>query len=244
MAPGADVGGAANRQIGDASVGLRTAVKGSQNKVGEKSGDSKGGSGEAPMLSARERLRLHVNRNLAMQQQEAKMGGASDKGPASAGGPSAPPRGASPANSNTPPPTSAQQSTKQGANQRQQVRTCNSPSQDSPSNRHIKRLCTPPPQNNGLDSLYGPITDTRLGRGDISQGQGSSEFAGEPNTPLAEGTSAPIEMLNVPLDMSIDMADPFVKASPLGESLCCVCSCVFCSCVARPRPLPFSSSII
>ncbi len=48
------------------------------------------------MLSARERLRLHVNRNLAMQQQEAKMGGASDKGPASAGGPSAPPRGASP----------------------------------------------------------------------------------------------------------------------------------------------------
>jgi hypothetical protein len=96
MAPGADVGGAANRQIGDASVGLRTAVKGSQNKVGEKSGDSKGGSGEAPMLSARERLRLHVNRNLAMQQQEAKMGGASDKGPASAGGPSAPPRGASP----------------------------------------------------------------------------------------------------------------------------------------------------
>jgi len=192
MAPGADVGGAANRQIGDASVGLRTAVKGSQNKVGEKSGDSKGGSGEAPMLSARERLRLHVNRNLAMQQQEAKMGGASDKGPASAGGPSAPPRGASPANSNTPPPTSAQQSTKQGANQRQ--------------------------QNNGLDSLYGPITDTRLGRGDISQGQGSSEFAGEPNTPLAEGTSAPIEMLNVPLDMSIDMADPFVKASPLASA--------------------------
>jgi hypothetical protein len=77
-----------------------------------------------------------------------------------------------------------------------------------------------------------------------AEGQGSSEFAGEPNTPLAEGTSAPIEMLNVPLDMSIDMADPFVKASPLGESLCCVCSCVFCSCVARPRPLPFSSSII
>jgi len=51
--------------------------------------------GEAPMLSAREQLRLHVNQNLAMQQQEAKMGGANDKGPASEGGPSrwsAPPR--------------------------------------------------------------------------------------------------------------------------------------------------------
>ena len=96
MAPGADVGGAANRQVGDASMGLRTAVKGSQVKVGEKNSDGKGGSGDAPMLSARERLRLHVNRNLAMQQHEAQVGGASDKGPASAGGPSAPPRGASP----------------------------------------------------------------------------------------------------------------------------------------------------
>ena len=65
-------------------------------KVGEKSGDGTGGSGEAPMLSARERLRLHVNRNLAMQQQEAKMGGASSKGPASAGGPSAPQAGGAP----------------------------------------------------------------------------------------------------------------------------------------------------
>lgn len=96
MAPGADVGGAANRQVGDASMGLRTAVKGSQVKVGEKNSEGKGGSGDAPMLSARERLRLHVNRNLAMQQHEAQVGGASDKGPASAGGPPAPPRGASP----------------------------------------------------------------------------------------------------------------------------------------------------
>lgn len=93
MAPGADVGGAANRQVGDASMGLRSAVKGSQVRVGEKNSE---GSGDAPLLSARERLRLHVNRNLAMQQHEAQVGGASDKGPASAGGPSAPPRGASP----------------------------------------------------------------------------------------------------------------------------------------------------
>jgi len=182
MAPGADVGGAANRQVGDASMGLRSAVKGSQVRVGEKNSE---GSGDAPLLSARERLRLHVNRNLAMQQHEAQVGGASDKGPASAGGPSAPPRGASPANSNTPPPNHPRQ------------------------------------QSNGLDSLYGPITDTRLGRGDISQGHGSSEFAREGSTTVAEGG----DMIDVPLNMSIDMGDPFVKASPLGHFFCCACSC-------------------
>lgn len=182
MAPGADVGGAANRQVGDASMGLRATVKGSQVKVGEKNSDGKGGSGDAPMLSARERLRLHVNRNLAMQQHEAQVGGASDKGPASAGGPSAPPRGASPANSNTPPPNHPRQ------------------------------------QNNGLDRLFGPITDTRLGRGDISQGQGSPEFAREASTPVAEGGCTSIEMLDVPLNMSIDMGDPFVKTSPLAAA--------------------------
>ena len=81
---------------GEVGEGAPAAPPDGAGSVGEKSGDGKGGSGEEHMLSARERLRLHVNRNLAMQQQEAKMGGASDKGPASAGGPSAPPRGASP----------------------------------------------------------------------------------------------------------------------------------------------------
>ena len=103
MPPVADVGGAANRQVGDGAVGMRGAnVKGAPVKDAKSenhNGDSKGGSGDqAPMLSARERLRLHLNRNLAMQQQEAKTGGASDKGPAPAGGPPAPPRGASPGN--------------------------------------------------------------------------------------------------------------------------------------------------
>lgn len=101
MPPGADPGGACNRQIGDGSVGLRAAnVKSlqvkdnaSQDKMGDKTG------GQAPVLSARERLRLHVNRNLALQQEGAKTGiGGIDKGPASAGAPPAPPRGASPGN--------------------------------------------------------------------------------------------------------------------------------------------------
>ena len=63
------------------------------------------------------------------------------------------------ANSNTPPPN----------HPRQQVKNCDSAGQVSPCNRQLKRLCTPPPQSNGLNSLYGPITDTRLGRDDISR---------------------------------------------------------------------------
>jgi hypothetical protein len=100
MPPGADVGGAANRQIGDGSVGQRAAnAKGSQIKdsaiKNEKNGDSKGGdNGHA--LSARERLRLHVNRNLA--QQEMAKTTVIEKGPGTARGSPAPPRGASPGN--------------------------------------------------------------------------------------------------------------------------------------------------
>jgi hypothetical protein len=98
MAPGADVGGAANRQIGDGgSVALRAGVKVSQVKDMNISPEKKGeNQDQAPVLSARERLRLHVNRNLALQQETLKSGCGIDKGPASAGGPPVPPRGASP----------------------------------------------------------------------------------------------------------------------------------------------------
>lgn len=102
MAPGADIGGAANRQIAD-GMSLRSA-RGAQVKDLPSKGAGTSATSqktEAPVLTARERLRMHVNRNLALQQTSN-----SDKGPASAGGPPAAPRGASPANSNTPPPTS------------------------------------------------------------------------------------------------------------------------------------------
>jgi hypothetical protein len=97
MPPGADVATAAHRQLESGTGGLRVAniVKGGQVKdmAGEKAGSRPGGE-QQPVLSARERLRLHVNRNLALQQGNPKNG--SDRGPASAGGPPAPPRGASP----------------------------------------------------------------------------------------------------------------------------------------------------
>lgn len=104
MAPGADIGGAANRQIAD-GMSLRSA-RGAQVKDLPSKGAGTSATSqktEAPVLTARERLRMHVNRNLALQQTSN-----SDKGPASAGGPPAAPRGASPANSNTPPPTAHQ----------------------------------------------------------------------------------------------------------------------------------------
>jgi hypothetical protein len=58
-----------------------------------------------------------------------------------------------------------------------------------------------------------------------AEGQGASEFAREASTPVAEGGSTSIDMIDVPLNMSIDMGDPYVKASPLGHFFCCVCSC-------------------
>ena len=54
-----------------------------------------------------------------------------------------------------------------------------------------------------------------------AEGHGSSEFAREGSTTVAEGG----DMIDVPLNMSIDMGDPFVKASPLGHFFCCACSC-------------------
>jgi hypothetical protein len=58
-----------------------------------------------------------------------------------------------------------------------------------------------------------------------AEGHGASEFAREASTPEAEGGSTSIDMIDVPLNMSIDMGDPYVKTSPLGHFFCCVCSC-------------------
>jgi len=185
MPPGTDVGGT-NRPNADGSMGLRPA---NGKHVGEKNDNT---TAQAPALSARERLRLHVNRNLALQQDAGK-GGGRDQGPSSAGGPPAPPRGASPANSSTPPPTSAQPLTKFGR------------------------------QNKGLDSLYGPITDTRLGRGDISQGPNSAGSTAQTNSTISADGAPPVlspvlsEMLHMPLNMSIDMGDSMGQSSPLGQ---------------------------
>lgn len=198
MPPGADPGCAGNRQIGDGSVGLRSAnVKSSQVKDTASKEKMRDKTGEqAPVLSARERLRLHVNRNLALQQEGAKTGNGSggiDKGPASAGAPPAPPRGASPANPGTPPPTTAQP--------------------------HSKNVANPRQASNGLDSLYGPITDNRLGKGDISQGPNSSGSAVERSKTNVASPGhtvlSPVDSLNVPLNMSMDMADTLVESSGL-----------------------------
>jgi len=190
MPPVADVGGSANRQVPDGSMGLRpSSGRGSQgkDKGGGKNGENK--SSGLSALSARERLRLHVNRNLALQQEAGR--GGSDRGPASAGSPTAPPRGASPANSSTPPPTSAQQPlAKIGANSR---------------------------QNYGLHGLYGPITDTRLGRHDISQGPNSAGSTTQSNTTSSTPVQSAVEMLDVPLNMSFDMGDQLVQSSPLAS---------------------------
>ena len=69
MAPGADIGGAANRQIAD-GMSLRSA-RGAQVKDLPSKGAGTSATSqktEAPVLTARERLRMHVNRNLALQQ--------------------------------------------------------------------------------------------------------------------------------------------------------------------------------
>jgi len=193
MPPGADVATAAHRQLDNGTGGLRVAniVRGGAVKdmAGEKAGSRPGGE-QQPVLSARERLRLHVNRNLALQQGNSKNAAGSDRGPASAGGPPIPPRGASPANSNTPPPLA---SGKHGPG---------SPTSDplaSPAaQRPVKRVCQSPERPGGVQSLNA-ITDTRLGKGDI-----------------AESVLSPTEMLNLPLNSNLE--DPFVQPSPLASA--------------------------
>ena len=100
MAPGTDVAGAANRQAESGAGGLRVANNGkgvpAKDIAGEKSAAGRSGGDQPPVLSARERLRLHVNRNLALQQEHSKNSAGNDRGPASAGGPPVAPRGASP----------------------------------------------------------------------------------------------------------------------------------------------------
>jgi len=201
MAPGSDVAGAANRQADSGAGGLRVANNGkgvpAKDIAGEKSAAGRSGGDQQPVLSARERLRLHVNRNLALQQEHSKNTAGSDRGPASAGGPPVAPRGASPASSNTPPPLHPGGKHGPGS-------PTSDPLASPAAQRPVKRICqSPERQGGGVDSLSA-IMDTRLGKGDIAPDAGAP--------PLL----SPSEMFNLPLNSSIDLADPFVQASPLA----------------------------
>lgn len=192
MAPGADVGGATNRQLGNGTGGLRVA----NNTRGTPAKDMAGAE-QTPVLSARERLRLHVNRNLALQQEHSKNAAGSDRGPASAGGPPVPPRGASPANSNTPPPLAHPGKHGPGS-------PTSDPLASPAAQRPVKRACQSPERPGGGVQSLNAITDTRLGKGDMAA-------TGAP--PLL----SPSEMFNISSNSAIDLADPFVQASPLAS---------------------------
>uniref|UniRef100_A0A7S0HKY8 Uncharacterized protein n=1 Tax=Hanusia phi TaxID=3032 RepID=A0A7S0HKY8_9CRYP len=151
MPPGADgIGFVSNDQTAAQSIGTGS----HQIKTIEMS--------EAqPALSARERLRQHVNRNIQMQQELAR-----------------------------------QQAEKQG----------NFHGQPAPS-IHVKRsgpVVGLQNQASGLESLFAPIQDTRLGKQDIHSNHANP--VGNLNIHPKQLTHA--DVLSVPINMSVDMTGP------------------------------------